>query len=56
MNSFPFQRFIAGGVALVFLATNSLLAYSPETSLWAERRKTARRQEPPQLASLPLGP
>ncbi|MBL0350921.1 MAG: hypothetical protein IPP68_11200 [Elusimicrobia bacterium] len=43
-------------MAMVFLATNGLLAYAPETNLWAERRKASPRQAPALLASRSLGP
>lgn len=56
MKSFPAQRPIACGVSLVFLVTHGLLASTPETNLWVERRKASRQAAEPLSAALPLVP
>ncbi|MBL0059630.1 MAG: 4-alpha-glucanotransferase [Elusimicrobia bacterium] len=47
-------RCVAAAIGVLFFSTNCLWAYSPETNIWAERRKgREQRSAPTLLASLP---
>lgn len=56
MNSrWSFDKFSAVGLGVALLVTQSLFAYEPEKSFWAQRRQAARRTHAPVLTSFPLG-
>jgi hypothetical protein len=37
------KKFSTGGLVMAMLASQSLFAYQPEKSFWAERRRVARQ-------------
>ncbi|MBP9128440.1 MAG: hypothetical protein KBG07_06695, partial [Elusimicrobia bacterium] len=51
----PLDKISALGLSVALLATQSLFAYQPEKSFWAQRRQAVRRTHSPVLTSVPLG-